>query len=75
MKSIHYLLLSLTISMPGCVMLASDSSLDKGKASSLTHLYIAPIEGIPLAPSSFLVTFIQQQVPRLQTAGYGFFVE
>ncbi len=53
MKSIHYLLLSLTISMPGCVMLASDSSLDKGKASSLTHLYIAPIEGIPLAPSSF----------------------
>jgi len=48
MKSIHYLLLLLTICMPGCVMLASDSSLDKSKVSSLTHLYIVPIKGAPV---------------------------
>ncbi len=69
MKSIYYLLLLLTICMPGCAMLASDSSLDKSKASSLTHLYVVPIEGIPLAPGSLYgqncQDFIQSEMDSL----------
>jgi len=69
MKSIYYLLLLLTICMPGCAMLASDSSLDKSKASSLTHLYVVPIEGIPLVPGSLYgqncQDFIQSEMDSL----------
>jgi len=65
MKPIHYLLLSLTVFMSGCLMsslpmraalnsdlifvLSSDSALDKSKAASLTRLYIVPIEGAPMS--------------------------
>ena len=65
MKPIHYLLLSLTVFMPGCLMLSmplhltqgqdlalmlsSDSALNKSKAASLTRLYIVPIEGAPMS--------------------------
>jgi len=68
MKPIHYLLLSLTVFMSGCLMsslpvgvalssnlvfvLSSDSALDKSKAASLTRLYIVPIEGAPMSLSN-----------------------
>jgi len=60
MKSIHYLLLLLTICMPGCVMLASDSSLDKSKVASLTHLYVVPIKGAPVDIDAYYCFFCQK---------------
>ena len=73
MKPIHYLLLSLTVFMSGCLMLSkpphltlgsdlalvlsSDSALDKSKAASLRRLYIVPIEGAPIMTTTATIDY------------------